>query len=115
MKQTVVEPRVFWIGLSNGEVADILLDRYEIPSPIDLEEKANILGIHLEKNHLENGYVVSRKENFDPDETGDATTYMGFYVTSLAWKYERMQDPETYKQLVRGIQTLAKKHCRNRR
>jgi hypothetical protein len=100
------EPRVYWIGLANGEIASIAIDRFPTTSNEELAAKAERLGSTLEKDFLENGFVVSRKENGEPDEIGDATTYTGFYLTSLAWKYEATHDDLTYQAMENAIEAL---------
>lgn len=101
-----IEPRVHWAGLVNGEVGEVRVERFADADWRALEEKAERLGEALERQHLENGYVVSRKPDGTPDETGDATTYTGFYVASLAWKYAATKDDLAYQALENGLQAL---------
>jgi len=102
----VVEPRVYWMGLANGEVGEIEVSRFPAVSLRDLEEKALRLGDRLELQHLENGFVVSKKNDLSPDETGDAMTYTGWYLASLAWRYAAIKDSLTYQAMENAIQTL---------
>ncbi len=101
-----IEPRVYWIGLANGEISSIQFERFSEVSLTAIEQKATRLADKLAHDHLENGFVVSRELNGAPDETGDATTYTGFYVTSLAWKYAATGDALTYQALENGLATL---------
>ena len=101
-----IEPRVYWIGLANGGIADVRFERFPDVDQAELERKAFRLGNHLAREHLENGFVVSREPDGKADETGDATTYTGFYVASLAWKYAATRDPGTYQLLENGLETL---------
>lgn len=101
-----IEPRVYWVGLANGEVDEIRFERFPETDPAELERKAQRIGDALARNHLENGFVVSRKPGGEADETGDATTYTGFYVVSLAWKYAATRDPLTYQALENGLGAL---------
>lgn len=102
----IFEPRVFWIGLGNGEVGDMTVERFVLPSLKELEEKAYRLGDRQEGIHIENGFVVSRKMSGEADETGDATTYTGFYAASLAWKYAVTKDPFAYQALENALTAL---------
>lgn len=104
----VIEPRVYWLGLANAEIAAIEIQQYPDVSLKNLEEKAWRLGQLMERQFLENGFVVSRNLDGSPDETGDATTYTGYYVASLAWKYAVTKDELTYQALENGLQTLHK-------
>ncbi len=101
-----IEPRVYWIGLANGEVAEVRFERSPAVDMAELERKAIDLGHKLAQENLENGFVVSRKLDGSADETGDATTYTGFYVASLAYKYAATKDELTYQALENGLQTL---------
>ena len=67
----IIEPRVFWFGLANGEVESITIQAFPSPALRELEQKAQALGSRLSSHHLENGFVVSRKPDNAPDETGD--------------------------------------------
>jgi hypothetical protein len=49
----------------------------------------------VRRDHLENGFVVSRKKDGHADETGDATTYTGFYAAALAWHLAVSPDDQT--------------------
>jgi len=100
------EPRAYWIGLANGEVQAVHIEKFPQPDLKALRDKALRLGDVLEREHLENGFVVSRKPNGEPDETGDATTYTGLYLASLAWKYAVTGDAATYGRMENAIQTL---------
>ena len=71
-------------------------------------KKPNVWAKQLVRDHLENGFVVSRELNGSADETGDATTYTGFYVASLAWKFAATRDDRTYQALENGVETLHK-------
>lgn len=109
------EPRVHWLGLGNGEVESVVVERFRDPSLRELEQKARRLGENLQNNHLENGFVVSRKRPTvaggtlaEADETGDALTYTAFYVASLAWKYSVTKDELTYQALENGLAVLHK-------
>jgi hypothetical protein len=101
-----VEARVYWSGLANGEIDSIEMLHFPTPPLNELEEKATRLSDVLEKNHLENGFVVSRSLTGEPDETGDATTYTGYYCAALAWKYAVTKDPWTYQALENVLTTL---------
>lgn len=101
-----LEPRVFWVGLGNGEIGAIRVDRFPTADPKKLLEKAQRLGEQTLRENLENGFVVSREEDGQADETGDATTYTSFYVASLAWKYATTHDEMTYQALENGLATL---------
>ncbi len=100
------EPRVYWIGLANGEIERVDVTRYGTPSPRDLEEKALRLGALLEKEFIDNRFVVSRKKNGDHDETGDATTYTGWYAASLAWRFALTRDLATQDSLENALHAL---------
>lgn len=102
----LIEPRIYWIGLANGETASVQIERFPEVPLCELEEKALRMGQQLERNHIENGFVVSRQLDGTADETGDATTYTGFYVASLAWKYASTHDEHTYQALENGLATL---------
>jgi len=101
-----IEPRVYWIGLANGELESIHIEKFRNVSLKFLEDKALQLGHRLETNHLENGFVVSRLPDMTPDELGDALTYTSFYVASLAWRYGATKDPLVAQALENEIQTL---------
>lgn len=102
----VIEPRAHWPGMANGEVASIQIDRFPDVSLVELDRKAHRFGDLIEREHLENGFVVSRNPDGAPDETGDALTYTGFYTASLAWKYSVTKDEFTYQALENALQTL---------
>ncbi|MCG3205270.1 MAG: hypothetical protein KCHDKBKB_01989 [Elusimicrobia bacterium] len=101
-----IEPRVYWIGLANGEIKNVQLSKFPMADSKTLEKKARRLEKGTLANHLENGFVVSRQIDGQADETGDATTYTGFYVTALAWKYAATKDALTYQALENGLETL---------
>lgn len=101
-----VEPRVYWIGLANAGIKSVLITRFPDVSLKELENKALRLGQQLESNHLENGFVVSRWPDGSPDELGDAATFTGFYLASLAWKYGVTKDVLTYQMLENTIHIL---------
>ncbi len=103
-----IEPRVRWLGLANGELGTIDIERYPDVDAALLEAKAVRFGNLQTAEYLENGFVVSRNENGSADETGDATTYTGYWVASLAWKYSVTKDAFTYQALENGIATLHK-------
>jgi hypothetical protein len=103
-----IEPRVRWLGLANGEIEQIQIERYPDVDPAALEAKATRFNTLETAEHLENGFVVSRKMDGAADETGDATTYTGYWVASLAWKYAATKDEYTYQQLENGLATLHK-------
>lgn len=100
------EPRIYWLGLANGEVERIEISRFKESSPSELEAKAFRLGDLLEQKFIENGFVVSRKKNGNPDETGDATTYTGWYAASLAWRYATTHDEASLGYLENALETL---------
>lgn len=102
----VLEPRVYWFGLANAEVSHIEIDRFPNVSEEHLEQKAHNLEKRLAERFLENGFVVSRNFDGRADEIGDATTYTGFYVAALSWKYAVTHDPFTYTALENAIHTL---------
>ncbi|MBV9080417.1 MAG: hypothetical protein JO102_04775, partial [Elusimicrobia bacterium] len=102
----IVEPRVYWPGLVNGEAGEVTIERLPIAPPSALEEKARRLAERIRREHLENGFVVSRKAGGEPDELGDAVTYTGLYATALAWKLSVAKDAYTEESLENAMEAL---------
>ncbi|MCB4756827.1 MAG: hypothetical protein LHV69_07345 [Elusimicrobia bacterium] len=102
----LIEPRVYWLGLANAEVKSVDIERFPDVSLKALEDKALSIGEKLARHHLENGFVVARRANGSPEDTGDATTYTGYYLASLAWKVSVKKDPLTYQALENAVKTL---------
>lgn len=102
----IVEPRVYWPGLVNGEIEAVRIERMPVETPAHLEEKARLIAETIVKNNLENGYVVPRIPNGDADETEDAVTYTAFYAAALSWKFSQTHDAITSQELENAMQSL---------